>query len=97
MKFIDCGKGKDSWAFDGDQIWNKWKQDKNSSACFTEDGFPYGIYVKAVNLIVDNSMITRCAYSMFWGLQVFYLEFTLSSLFLLSDPFYSSQHLLTFF
>lgn len=73
MKFIDCGKGKESWAFDGDQIWNKWKQDKNSSACFTEDGFPYGIYVKAVNLIVDNSMITRCAYSMFWGLQVFYL------------------------
>ncbi|XP_023737465.1 probable cyclic nucleotide-gated ion channel 20, chloroplastic isoform X1 [Lactuca sativa] len=69
MKFIDCGKGKESWAFDGDQIWNKWKQDKNSSACFTEDGFPYGIYVKAVNLIVDNSMITRCAYSMFWGLQ----------------------------
>ncbi|KAI3724167.1 hypothetical protein L2E82_35935 [Cichorium intybus] len=68
-KFIDCRQWNESWAFEGDQIWNHWKQNKNSSSCFTEDGFPYGIYVKAVNLTTDKSIITRCAYSMFWGLQ----------------------------
>ncbi|KAI3724158.1 hypothetical protein L2E82_35926 [Cichorium intybus] len=49
--------------------WNDWKQDKNSSACFSEDGFNYGIYVTAVNLTTDKSLLTRYVYSSFWGLQ----------------------------
>ncbi|KAL7611695.1 probable cyclic nucleotide-gated ion channel 20, chloroplastic [Lactuca sativa] len=68
-KFIDCGHGNDTLAFEVDQQWNNWKQNENASACFTEDGFPYGIYVKAVNLTAENNIITRYVYSFFWGFQ----------------------------
>jgi hypothetical protein len=31
--------------------WDHWKKNDNASACFTEGGFEYGIYLKAVNLL----------------------------------------------
>ncbi|KAD7477307.1 hypothetical protein R6Q59_007130 [Mikania micrantha] len=66
---IDCGHGRDFGSFEGDQISKDWKQNVNASACFNEDGFPYGIYVKAVNLTAESSIITRYIYSFFWGFQ----------------------------
>ncbi|KAL4578826.1 hypothetical protein LXL04_014957 [Taraxacum kok-saghyz] len=68
-RFIDCGRGTDYGGFEGNPEWNVWKQDENSSACFTGDGFNYGIYMTAVNLTTENSFITRYVYSSFWGLQ----------------------------
>ena len=70
-RFIDCGRGNDYGGFERNPEWNVWKQDENSSACFTGDGFNYGIYMTAVNLTTENSFITRYVYSSFWGLQVF--------------------------
>lgn len=67
----NSGHGNDTMAFEVDQQWNNWKQNENASACFTEDGFPYGIYVKAVNLTAENNIITRYVYSFFWGFQVY--------------------------
>ncbi|KAG2271678.1 hypothetical protein Bca52824_066233 [Brassica carinata] len=46
-----------------------WKDNAGASACFQEDGFPYGIYLKAVNLTNHNSLVTRYSYSLFWGFQ----------------------------
>ncbi|XP_023737453.1 probable cyclic nucleotide-gated ion channel 20, chloroplastic [Lactuca sativa] len=71
-RFIDCGRGNDYVyrGFEGNlEIWNEWKEDGNSSACFSEDGFNYGIYMTAVNLTTESSFITRYVYSSFWGLQ----------------------------
>lgn len=69
IKFIDCGHGNGTLAFEGSQLWQNWKQNENASACFSKDGFPYGIYAQAVNLTTDNSVITRYVYSFFWGFQ----------------------------
>ena len=67
-KFIDCGHGSDDDNLDLDR--NAWKINVNASACLTEDGFPYGIYLKAVNLTTQDSVVTRYVYSLFWGFQV---------------------------
>ncbi|KAJ9542617.1 hypothetical protein OSB04_029123 [Centaurea solstitialis] len=70
LDFIDCGGGDAFGKFEGRlTAWQSWKDNKKSSACFNEDGFPYGIYVKAVNLTTENSIITRYVYSFFWGFQ----------------------------
>ncbi|KAK8479557.1 hypothetical protein V6N12_064055 [Hibiscus sabdariffa] len=63
MEFIDCGSG---------HTFNNpiWMNNANVSACFTEDGFDYGIYVPAVNLTTEESIVTRYVYSLFWGFQV---------------------------
>ncbi|XP_073261073.1 LOW QUALITY PROTEIN: probable cyclic nucleotide-gated ion channel 20, chloroplastic [Populus alba] len=68
-KFIDCGDIRmllDSMS----QIktGKKWINNAKASACFTPDGFSYGIYVQAVNLTGEN-IITRYTYSLFWGFQ----------------------------
>ncbi|KAI3796846.1 hypothetical protein L1987_39532 [Smallanthus sonchifolius] len=68
-KFIDCGNGDDIESFKKYPTWNNWTQNSNSKACFYEDDFPYGIYMKAVNLTAENSIITRYTYSFFWGFQ----------------------------
>ncbi|XP_024967809.1 probable cyclic nucleotide-gated ion channel 20, chloroplastic isoform X1 [Cynara cardunculus var. scolymus] len=68
MKFLDCGHGNVG-RYAADPAWKVWKEDENSSACFNEDGFPYGIYVKAVKLTAEPSVITRYVYSFFWGFQ----------------------------
>nr|KAJ0223954.1 hypothetical protein LSAT_V11C200057500 [Lactuca sativa] len=70
LKFIDCGRGDDFQYLARDRQWNNWKQDVSSSSCFTDqDGFPYGIYQKAVNLIAEDNIIRRYVYSFFWGFQ----------------------------
>ncbi|CAN7112200.1 unnamed protein product [Brassica rapa subsp. narinosa] len=60
---IDCGRGESSEAFAA------WKGNASASACFQEGGFPYGIYMKAVNLTSHTSLFTRYSYSLFWGFQ----------------------------
>ncbi|GMJ02678.1 CYCLIC NUCLEOTIDE-GATED CHANNEL 20, cyclic nucleotide gated channel 20 [Hibiscus trionum] len=62
MELIDCGSGR---------TFNNpfWMNNANVSACFTEDGFDYGIYVHAVNLTTEDSIVTRYVYSLFWGFQ----------------------------
>ena len=69
MKFLDCGHGNVG-RYAKDAAWKVWKHDKKSTACFNEDGFPYGIYIKAVKLTAEPSPITRYIYSFFWGFQV---------------------------
>ncbi|XP_037497771.1 probable cyclic nucleotide-gated ion channel 20, chloroplastic isoform X2 [Jatropha curcas] len=69
MSFLDCGKGSAIRQFDSDQTWYGWKYNENASACFTEGGFRYGIFTKAVNLTTEHSFSTRYLYSLFWGFQ----------------------------
>ncbi|MBA0559281.1 hypothetical protein Golob_016250 [Gossypium lobatum] len=64
-EFIDCGSGH-SPNRNELQIWTN---NSNVSACFTEDGFSYGIYVPTVNLTTEPSIVTRYVYSLFWGFQ----------------------------
>ncbi|KAJ6969933.1 hypothetical protein NC653_034484 [Populus alba x Populus x berolinensis] len=68
-KFIDCGRHKNAVGqHEPNQNWKKWINNAKASACFTPDGFSYGIYVQAVNLTGEN-IITRYTYSLFWGFQ----------------------------
>ncbi|KAL5545154.1 hypothetical protein UlMin_008938 [Ulmus minor] len=64
-KFIDCGQG--DFSDQGER--ENWIVNENAIACLTEDGFPYGIYGKAVQLTTEDSVITRYMYSLFWGFQ----------------------------
>ncbi|XP_007010887.2 PREDICTED: probable cyclic nucleotide-gated ion channel 20, chloroplastic isoform X3 [Theobroma cacao] len=64
-EFIDCGYGHTSNRTE----LPSWKNNANASACFSEDGFPYGIYIQTVNLTTERSIITRYVYSLFWGFQ----------------------------
>ncbi|KAL4632951.1 hypothetical protein ACB092_04G086900 [Castanea dentata] len=65
--FIDCRDGKNSKHIPN-ASWS-WKDNDNATACFTEDGFSYGIYLKAVNLTTEHSIVTRYIFSLFWGFQ----------------------------
>ncbi|XVF09361.1 hypothetical protein REPUB_Repub07fG0086000 [Reevesia pubescens] len=65
VELIDCGYGHISIP----HKLTSWKKNENASACFTEDGFSYGIYVQAVNLTAERSIVTRYVYSLFWGFQ----------------------------
>uniref|UniRef100_A0A0R0IIL0 Cyclic nucleotide-binding domain-containing protein n=1 Tax=Glycine max TaxID=3847 RepID=A0A0R0IIL0_SOYBN len=67
-KFIDCGHGQAEENQNNPTLHN-WRSNSEASSCFTEDGFPYGIYNKAVNLTADQNVITRYVYSSFWGFQ----------------------------
>lgn len=67
-KFIDCGHGNNIGIFKLDPTWTNWTNNKNATACFN-GSFPYGIYVQAVNLTTEQSIITRYIYSFFWGFQ----------------------------
>lgn len=66
MKFIDSGFGEQGWK------WANWTDNENATTCFSEEGFAYGIYVKAVDLTTADSVITKYVYSLFWGFQVCY-------------------------
>ncbi|XP_065880767.1 probable cyclic nucleotide-gated ion channel 20, chloroplastic [Euphorbia lathyris] len=68
MEFIDCGHRTDLASVDSNPNWTIWKQNPNATACFN-GGFPYGIYVQAVNLTTEHSIATRYLYSLFWGFQ----------------------------
>ncbi|CAN6925634.1 unnamed protein product [Brassica oleracea] len=60
-ELIYCGHGNSHVA--------AWKDNASAIACFQEDGFPYGIYLKAVNLTNHSSLFTRYIYSLLWGFQ----------------------------
>ncbi|KAL7178491.1 hypothetical protein ACSBR1_041954 [Camellia fascicularis] len=68
-KFIDCGHGHNTESFKSDATWTNWTINDNAIACFKDGGFSYGIYVQAVNLTTEHSIITRYIYSFFWGFQ----------------------------
>jgi cyclic nucleotide gated channel len=68
---IDCGHGNKNLLSNASSnasnpLWNGYG---NASACFTKDGFSYGIYDSAANLVTEHSIITRYIYSLFWGFQ----------------------------
>ncbi|XP_004515287.1 probable cyclic nucleotide-gated ion channel 20, chloroplastic isoform X2 [Cicer arietinum] len=67
-KFMDCGHGGNE-ENQNESNWIHWKKNSNASACFTEDGFEYGIYLKAVNLTTKHNVFTRYVYSSYWGFQ----------------------------
>ena len=69
-RLIDCGHGSDYGSLVGNPTWNEWIQNVNSTACFNEDGFPYGIHAKVVHLTFEDRILTRYLYSFFWGFQV---------------------------
>ncbi|XP_075482396.1 LOW QUALITY PROTEIN: putative cyclic nucleotide-gated ion channel 20, chloroplastic [Primulina tabacum] len=69
MEFIDCGHGNDYGDFRSDSTWELWKSNANSTACFGQGSFDYGIYQNAVDLTTEQSVITRYVYSSFWGFQ----------------------------
>ncbi|KAF2544433.1 hypothetical protein F2Q68_00032419 [Brassica cretica] len=60
-ELIFCGHGNSHVA--------AWKDNASAIACFQEDDFPYGIYLKAVNLTNHSSLFTRYIYSLLWGFQ----------------------------
>ncbi|KAL2533076.1 putative cyclic nucleotide-gated ion channel 20 [Abeliophyllum distichum] len=68
-EFIDCGHGNGYEKFENDSTWVQWTGNENATACFGQDGFPYGIYGQAVNLTIRQSVVTRYVYSLFWGFQ----------------------------
>ncbi|KAJ0264321.1 Ion transport domain-containing protein [Hirschfeldia incana] len=61
---IDCARG-DIFA----PARASWRHSDSVNACFQEDGFSYGIYLKAVNLTTQHDIFTRFSYSLFWGFQ----------------------------
>ena len=66
-KLIDCER-RNTTVTQAVLNWNV-----TAAACFQENGFPYGIYLKAVNLTNHTSLFTRYSYSLFWGFQVTWL------------------------
>ncbi|KAL0855434.1 hypothetical protein Bca101_060587 [Brassica carinata] len=63
-QLIDCGRENIT------EVLEAWKTNANASACFQEDGFNYGIYLKTVNLTCNSTVwYTRYSYSLFWGFQ----------------------------
>ncbi|KAF8089480.1 hypothetical protein N665_0505s0030 [Sinapis alba] len=46
-----------------------WRDSESVNGCFQEDGFSFGIYLKAVNLTTQPNIFTRYSFSLFWGFQ----------------------------
>ncbi|XP_044466331.1 probable cyclic nucleotide-gated ion channel 20, chloroplastic [Mangifera indica] len=67
--FIDCGRGDGFSRFNSSPLWTNWTSNANATACFTSDGFAYGIYELAVNLTTEGSIVTKYIYALFWGFQ----------------------------
>ncbi|KAH0942533.1 hypothetical protein HID58_002170 [Brassica napus] len=64
---IDCGHGNSNISASLRAIW---RNSASANACFQEDGFSYGIYLKMVNLTTHTSLLTRYSYSLLWGFQL---------------------------
>ncbi|KAG7625614.1 Cyclic nucleotide-binding domain [Arabidopsis thaliana x Arabidopsis arenosa] len=62
---IDCARG--SYASKSQR--DLWRDNASVNACFQENGYTYGIYLKAVNLTNESSFFTRFSYSLYWGFQ----------------------------
>ncbi|XP_062111008.1 probable cyclic nucleotide-gated ion channel 20, chloroplastic [Humulus lupulus] len=69
--FIDCGHGNVEEEGNTNILKINWIRNTiKANICFyEEDGFSYGIYMKAVNLTAEPNVITRYVYSLFWGFQ----------------------------
>lgn len=63
---INCARG--GYASESQRA--LWRDSASVNACFQENGFTYGIYLKAVNLTQQSNFFTRFSYSLFWGFQV---------------------------
>lgn len=68
-QFMDCGDG-DIHSFESNKTWKNWTNNSNASNCFSQGDFDYGIFVKAINLTTERSIVRRYIYSLFWGFQV---------------------------
>ncbi|CAN8258977.1 unnamed protein product [Cochlearia groenlandica] len=62
---IDCARVSDA----SKSLQDLWKHSESVGSCFQEDGFTYGIYLKAVNLTKQSNYFERYSYSLFWGFQ----------------------------
>ncbi|KAK1387788.1 Cyclic nucleotide-binding domain-containing protein [Heracleum sosnowskyi] len=70
LDYIYCSHGNTNKRFEDDPTsWEKWKANKNATACFGRGGFQYGIYVEAVSLTTKTNLPIRYLYSLFWGFQ----------------------------
>uniref|UniRef100_A0A0K8WML8 Cyclic nucleotide-gated channel 20-like n=1 Tax=Acacia koa TaxID=468172 RepID=A0A0K8WML8_ACAKO len=72
MELIDCGTFRSFLLVnETNQLNETWLNSTGAGNCFNtkDDGFDYGIYEKAVNLVAEPSVITRYVYSLFWGFQ----------------------------
>ncbi|XP_057812453.1 probable cyclic nucleotide-gated ion channel 20, chloroplastic isoform X2 [Salvia miltiorrhiza] len=69
MAFINCNHGHHKVSFADDSQWDLWKNNEKASACFTKDGFDFGICEAAVNLTTHRDTLDRYLYSLFWGFQ----------------------------
>ncbi|GAB2247684.1 hypothetical protein Droror1_Dr00007566 [Drosera rotundifolia] len=70
MRFTDCTYG-DTNKFHSTSDWKNWTKNVDASACFnpSNGSFAYGIYVQAVGLTTERSVVGRYVYSLFWGFQ----------------------------
>ncbi|XP_042006382.1 probable cyclic nucleotide-gated ion channel 20, chloroplastic isoform X2 [Salvia splendens] len=68
MKYLSCNHNYEK-RFADIPDWNDWKNNENASACFTKDGFDFGICEAAVNLTTHKDIFDRYLYSLFWGFQ----------------------------
>ncbi|XP_024015486.1 putative cyclic nucleotide-gated ion channel 19 [Eutrema salsugineum] len=62
---IDCARG----SYESESLRALWRDSASVNDCFQENGFTYGIYLKAVNLTNESKFFTRYSYSLFWGFQ----------------------------
>ncbi|VVA98022.1 unnamed protein product [Arabis nemorensis] len=65
INIVDCVGG----IYELESLRPLWRESASVNACFQENGFTYGIYLKAVNLTTQSSFFTRYSYSLFWGFQ----------------------------
>ncbi|CAM8946121.1 unnamed protein product [Rhodiola kirilowii] len=63
---IDCAPSKYDVYMPGE--FDHWINTQ-AIACFSGEGFRYGIFLQAVNLTTEHSVVTRYFYSLFWGFQ----------------------------
>lgn len=81
---MDCGNGDKIDEFKNNVTsWDSWKKNQNATACFNSGG-DYGLYQNAVNLTLEESVVTRYVFSLFWGFQVL-LYILINSAYFLSD------------
>ncbi|XP_028785789.1 probable cyclic nucleotide-gated ion channel 20, chloroplastic [Neltuma alba] len=78
MQLIDCGHGhrethqSSLLLNETNHFKQTWLDSPGVGSCFKaseDEGFQYGIYEKAVNLVTEHSVVTRYVYSLFWGFQ----------------------------
>lgn len=69
-ELIDCGYMSNKEDFGSHRNPDLWRNNSRAIACFSQEGFRYGIYLQAVNLTTEHSVGTRYVYSLFWGFQV---------------------------